>query len=153
MPKLRSVLIVVGMLICGLIVSTTGAPRAIAGPTVTVENTVANPVGVVSADNPARNPFQMSVGGKPFNTAVLVFTVPAGQRLVVDFFSAEGVVPVGQTVSRFILGVQPPSASLGTVTFDHVVGPTSNGPSEGNGRVYRISADAAVCRSGSGASR
>lgn len=94
MPRLRSVLIFVGLLICGLIASTTGAPRAIADAVkdVIVDNTVANPVGVVNADNPARNPFQTSVF-KPFNTAVPVFTVPAGKRLVVDFFSAEGVVP------------------------------------------------------------
>jgi len=50
---------------------------------------------------------------------------------VVDFFSAEGIVPLGQTVSRFIVGAQDPSLPLGTLSFSHIVGPTSNGPSAG----------------------
>lgn len=130
MPRLGSVLVVAGLLRCGLILSTTGAPRAIADAVkdVIVDNTVANPVGVVAADNPARNPFQKGVFSNSFNHPVPVFTVPAGERLVIDFFSAESFVPSGQTVSRFIVGVQDPNLPPGTVSFSHFVAPISGGP-------------------------
>lgn len=88
-------------------------------------DTIANPVGVTSADNPARQPFQQQVIVS-FNTLFPVFTVPNDKRLVVDFVSAEGGVPTGQTVGRFLLGVRDPGVHMGD--FGHVIGPTSHAP-------------------------
>jgi hypothetical protein len=93
---------------------------------------IANPVGVTSADNPARQPFQQVVHASSFQTLFPVFTVPNGKRLVVDFVSVEGFVPAGQTVTAFFLAVRDPGAQI--ESFAHVIGPTSHGPSADGGQ-------------------
>lgn len=71
-----------------------------ASNTVQLANTVASPVPVVDI-NDAGQPFQTgaSVTQAGTNVSLInVATVPAGKRLVIEFISATGQVPVGQHV-------------------------------------------------------
>ena len=118
-------------LVCALSLSLAVVPDVLADATkdVVVDNTLTNPVGVTSADDPARQPFQQEIFIKSFNKPVPVLTVPVGGRLVLDFFSAESFVPSGQTVSRFFICARDPNAN--TTSFCHIISPISHGPSEG----------------------
>jgi hypothetical protein len=98
-------------------------------------DTIANSAGVTAADNPARQPFQQHVFAPSFRTNFPVFTVPNGKRLVVDFVSAEGIAPTGQTVTAFVLAVRDrPGDEHAIFSFAHVIGPTSHGPGAAAGQ-------------------
>lgn len=124
---LIAALFIYGLIVLSLTVATPGAVAdAVKG--VVGDKATANQMGVTRADNPARQPFQREVFTSSFNTILPVFTVPAGQRLIVDFVSAEAIVPRGQMVNGVFVCVQ---ANANLSRFCHVIGATSHGPSGG----------------------
>jgi hypothetical protein len=96
---------------------------------VVVDNTAANPVPVRPV---AEEPLQASVNGnftgpaRGFN--FLIYTVPAGKRLVVEHFSSEVGVAATTTVNRLSVGVAPNPSSPGAVRFSHYVPPSYSSP-------------------------
>jgi hypothetical protein len=71
-------------------------------PQVQLANDTNNPLWVRNLDEPARQPFQQTIftqfaSGDPFSQDVAV-TIPAGATLVVEFVSAVGVMPAGQSL-------------------------------------------------------
>jgi hypothetical protein len=90
------------------------AVHAIVSTLVTVSNTAANPVPIRAADNPARQAVLLTAslelpdGQASDRTALLdsnlaQFTVPAGQRLVVDSVSGNAGTPSGQTPTQIAI--------------------------------------------------
>jgi hypothetical protein len=83
--------------------------HAIVSTLVTVANTAANPVPTVATDNPARQAVELQaivtvVDGEFYDSAYFEsfgttspYTVPAGQRLVVESVTGSIGVPSGQT--------------------------------------------------------
>src|SRR6266581_8083891 len=74
-------------------------------PNVNVVNTTASPVSVRDVDNPARQPFHAeAVGGFADGASVtggiLIPTVPAGKRLVIEHVSVFGAMLPGQKMVR-----------------------------------------------------
>src|SRR6266568_1260283 len=77
-------------------------------PNVNVVNTTASPVQVRDVDNPARQPFHAeAVGGFADGASVtggiLIPTVPAGKRLVIEHVSVFGAMLPGQKMVRAVL--------------------------------------------------
>ena len=105
----RMVSVIGGLAIAAFLVTlaTPKAVHAIVSTLVTVSNTAANPVPTRAADNPARQAVLLTAGivmpdGQPTGTLLMnsesvQFTVPAGQRLVVDSVSGNMSAPSGQT--------------------------------------------------------
>jgi hypothetical protein len=87
-------------------------------PGVTVNNSPDNPVQVRNVDNAAFQPFQSMVV-VPMNTSVPLVTVPAGQRLVVEFFSSEVFGPM--PTRYFVSAVD--AADPGRGFFTHFIAP------------------------------
>lgn len=133
MQRAKSIVaaICAGLLVSVSIVSLTEIPRAVAEAVKgsTVGNTAAKSASAVSAGNPALHPFQQEVFTSAFNTPAFVYSVPAGQRLVVDFVSAEAIVPRGQIVNGIFACVRDPSVNA--TRFCHIIGVASHGPAEG----------------------
>ena len=121
--------------------NTAGLTIVTTNQTLTGNGTSASPLGVAlplvirDSDNPARQPFQFS--GSSTSSGVIVVTVPAGKRLVIEyisgsqsvtngsgrgFFSALITTQTGNTVSKHIV---PPTSfdSRGTFTDYHVSQP------------------------------
>ena len=74
-------------------------------PNVNVVNTTASPVSVRDVDNPARQPFHAeAVGGfadgASITGGILIPTVPAGKRLVIEHVSVFGAMLPGQKMVR-----------------------------------------------------
>jgi len=74
-------------------------------PDVNVVNTTASPVPVRDVDNPARQPFHAeAVGGfadgASITGGILIPTVPAGKRLVIEHVSVFGAMLPGQKMVR-----------------------------------------------------
>jgi hypothetical protein len=70
-----------------------------------VTNTAASPVAVRDVDNPAKQPFQAEVVGGFADGAsttgdIIIATVPAGKRLVIEYVSASGAMLHDQKVVR-----------------------------------------------------
>jgi len=118
-------------LLACLILSGAASHAQAAPPTskVVVENTAANPVPVKTL---VEEPVQATGGGffggpgRGFN--FLVYTVPAGKRLVVEHFSSEMGVPATRSVNRLTLGVAPDPALPGAVRFAHYLPPSYSSP-------------------------
>jgi hypothetical protein len=110
-----------------------GAPSHVqaAPPTskVVVDNDSANPVPVKAI---VEEPVQATGGGSFTGPAVgfnfLIYTVPAGKRLVVEHFSSELGVPTGTSVNRYSLGIAPNPSTPGGVRFSHFLPPSYSSP-------------------------
>jgi hypothetical protein len=90
-------------------------------PNVNVANTTASPVLVRDVDNVARQPFHAeAVGGfadgGSTTRGLLIPTVPAGKRLVIEHVSAFARMPIGQSMVGGVLLADDPGA-LVTVRF------------------------------------
>jgi hypothetical protein len=79
----------------------------------TVQLNSTAPLLVRDVDNPASQPFQKTTSTVQSGTNVSTLTlatVPAGKRLVIEFISASGQVPLGQHVESWgVLTVAPPT--------------------------------------------
>jgi len=110
-------LVVIGFAVAGAIGAAfgTGAAQAVVSTLVTAVNTSANPVQIqhVPADNPATQAVVLYItctftsgafGSETLldTTTHTAFTVPAGQRLVIEYASGFGTVPRSQTPSLFL---------------------------------------------------
>jgi hypothetical protein len=90
------------------------AARGVAAALVQVTNTTSNPVPTISADNPAKHPFQSScIGQSSSGDASCTFGVPAGQELVIQ----------GGTIRAFL---NPAAGQL----VQGTIAPSANGRSE-----------------------
>lgn len=141
---LRRVLIGIGaaaLVAMGLELVVPRAANAVVSALVTVANTTANPVPVQAADNRARlaivlNSFVDLPSGVPDADSPFdgppggAFTVPAGQRLVIETVSGFITAPAGQKpvalcvstkVNNFIASVYPASGQLSPVSSDGTV--------------------------------
>src|SRR5436309_709952 len=72
-------------------------------PNVNVANTTASPVLVRDVDNVARQPFRAQVVGGFADGAsttgdITIATVPAGKRLVIEYVSMVGAMPLGERI-------------------------------------------------------
>ena len=94
-----------------------------AGPDVTVVNPASNPVQARDVDNPAFQPFQASVVAA-FNSPTVLYVVPAGKRLVVEFFSSE---IFGASPTRYFVSVAADPTQPGNVFMTHFFPPPSSG--------------------------
>lgn len=94
-----------------------------AGPDVTVVNPGSNPVQARDVDNPAFQPFQASVVAS-FNSPTVVYVVPAGKRLVVEFFSSE---IFAASPTRYFVSVAADPTQPGNVLMTHFFPPPSPG--------------------------
>jgi hypothetical protein len=56
------------------------------------------------------------------NSPAVMFTVPAGKRLIVEHFSTEAFVASGTVVTRFVLGVAIPGS--GVTNSLHFIAPS-----------------------------
>ena len=93
------------------------------GPDVTVVNPASDPVQARDVDNPAFQPFHaMTVAA--FNTPTVLFTVPAGKRFVVEFFSSE---VFGPSPTRYLVSIAADPAQPGNVLMTHFFPPPSSG--------------------------
>jgi hypothetical protein len=96
---------------------------------VVVDNTAANPVPVKAV---APEPLQATGGGLFTGPArglnFLIYTVPAGKRLVVEHFSSEVGVAATTSVNRLSLGAAPNPGAPGGVRFSHYVPPSYSSP-------------------------
>jgi len=82
-------------------------------PSVTVDNTEANPAIVRDADNSARHVFQTSTGTfmnafNPSGVGLTLTTVPAGKVLVIEYVSADCLGSSGVTPGTLRLGTPAP---------------------------------------------
>jgi hypothetical protein len=105
------------------------AVHAIVSTLVTVSNTTANPVPTRATDNPARQavlligavdvPDGFSGEGAPMSSSFggPEFTVPAGQRLVVESVSGDIVTPTGQTPLRAAILSNSPAGIVPVAVF------------------------------------
>ena len=102
-----------------------GVSPAAAKVHVIVDNAPSQAVPTIATVN---QPIQVNAGGSlngPSN--FVLYTVPAGKRLVVEHFSSEvGVAPT-TTVNRFGLGIINPS-SPGSFRFSHFIAPAFSSP-------------------------
>jgi hypothetical protein len=109
MRLLKQALTVLGTVVVIAIIAALVTPQtahAIIATAVQVVNTSANPVPVVSGDNPARQAVALTVnlfipdgqiaGSLSFSDSNGPYTVPAGTRLVIDSLSAVDNLPAGQ---------------------------------------------------------
>ena len=82
-------------------------------PSVTVGNDAATPVPVRDVDNPGRKPLckheavAFGVSDTLESTGVM-FTVPAGKLLVIEYVSVHAFMPAGQKIRGFIYAVDSP---------------------------------------------
>ncbi len=90
---------------------------------VTVVNPVSAPVQARNVDNPAFQPFQ-AITVAPFNTPTVLYVVPAGKRLTVEFFSSE---VFNQNPTRFIIASAADPTQPGSVLMTHFLPPPSSG--------------------------
>lgn len=88
MNLLRKLLSALGGVFLAALLLAALAPRAargVAAALVQVTNTTSNPVPTISADNPAKHPFQsLCIGQSSSGDASCTLTVPAGQELVIQ---------------------------------------------------------------------
>jgi Ca2+-binding RTX toxin-like protein len=77
-------------IVCGLLVMSTALP-AWAGASVTVVNPTTSPVPTSDVNEPALQPFQATLfpHSPSSNEATDSFTVPAGKRLVIEYYSSQ----------------------------------------------------------------
>jgi len=94
-----------------------------AGPDVTVVNPASNPVQARDIDNPAFQPFQATVVAA-FNSPTVLYAVPSGKRLVVEFFSSE---IFGTSPTRYLVSVAADPTQPGNVFMTHFFPPPSSG--------------------------
>src|SRR5213083_3739953 len=101
--------------------------RAAPSPSnVNVVNTTASPVPVRDVDNPARQPFEaQGMGGFADGASttgdITIATVPAGKRLVIEYVSMVGAMPLGERI--LLAGTKDD----GTVDDPVVTVPTESG--------------------------
>ena len=99
---------------------------------VTVINGPTEPVPTRDVDNPARQPIQAeAVAGSGTLTGpanFVLFTVPAGKRLVVEHFSSEVGIDQTASVNRYVLGIAPDPNQPGNSTFGHFLAPSYHSP-------------------------
>jgi hypothetical protein len=93
-----------------------------ASNTIQIGNTAANPVLARNTDEPSRQPFErgfllQNIPNVAGCVGVGSFTVPAGKRLVIEYVSANTILPTSQS---FTLGV--------FTGFFHIFAPTYIGP-------------------------
>ena len=109
---------------------------------VTVINNPTEPVPTRDVDNPARRPVQEGVaapsgtltGGSNF----VLFTVPAGKRLVVEHFSSEVGILSTASLNRYVLGIAPEPNQPGNSIFAHFIAPTYHSPCGTCGSGYEL---------------
>jgi hypothetical protein len=117
-----------GVVLAGLVLAVIApkAAHAIAATAVQVVNTSSSPVPNLDVERNARVPYQSSVGGGCTTPCTLSFAaVPAGYRLVAQYFSAYAQSPGNSTPVEFRLGGGTPTF-LGPVvnegfTYDTVI--------------------------------
>jgi len=99
---------------------------------VMVINDPTEPVPTHDVDNPARRPIQASAAagsGELTGPANFVlFTVPAGKRLVVEHFSSQVGIASTASVNRYVLGIAPDPGQPGNSIFAHFLAPTYHSP-------------------------
>ena len=86
-------------------------------PDVNIVNLPSTPVPVREVNNPAIQPFQ-AAGFYPFTGqgsggVITLFTVPNGKRLVIEYATAQGQLPMGAKLQGFI------TTTVGGVTAEH----------------------------------
>lgn len=113
--------------------------------TVQLGNTVDNPVMVRDVDNPARQPFQEEFAitlPDNFGGENATFMVPLGKRLVIEYVSARGFVPAGQTLT-FSIRTRQGNTPNGVVHYLVSTEQGFSGTSTGfvAGQVMRLYAD------------
>lgn len=99
---------------------------------VIVINEPTEPVPTRDVDNPGRQPVQASKA-VPLGTLIgpdnfVLYKVPAGKRLVVEYFSSQVGIDSAASVSRYILGITLNPSPSGTSTFGHFITPTYHSP-------------------------
>jgi hypothetical protein len=107
---------------------------------VRVTNPKSDPALVRDVDNPGRDPFQIQLPvpiAAGTNAPNAVFQVPAGKRLVIEYVSAMGNVPVGQRVQF----VNVNTFSSGSLVF-HYLRATEMGTSSATPGVGYIASEA-----------
>jgi hypothetical protein len=95
------------------------------GPNVTIDGPLPLPVL-----NSVTQPVQVNGSAQPtgFGTNIVLYTVPAGKRLVVEHFSSEAGVATTTSVGRFSLGIAPNASNPGFVLFSHFLPPSFSAP-------------------------
>jgi len=98
---------------------------------VIVVNEPTEPVPTRDVDHPARRPVQKlavaPTGTLPGPANFVLFTVPAGKRLVVEHFSSEVGILSTASVDRYVLGIETPSKP-GVSIFNHFIAPSYHSP-------------------------
>lgn len=113
-----------------MVAITVSSPQSQADPSekpVVIANTplpVSGSVNTTDADNPARHPVQFTLSGNEST-----FTVPADQRLTIEFITVEckGVPPPNNPIFRTILSTVAGDASLGYLLGANFEGADANG--------------------------
>ena len=99
---------------------------------VTVINDPTDPIPTRDVDTPALRPIQAGAVAQsgtltgPAN--FVLFTVPSGKRLVVEYFSSEVGIATGTSINRYSLGIAPNPDVPGNVTFSHFIAPSYHSP-------------------------
>ncbi len=93
-------------------------------------NVVNTSVPTRDVDNPARQPVQVEVaqGIGRFTGQLLIYTVPAGKRLVVEHFSSELGIATGTAVDRYLLAITDNPPQIGGASFTHTIPPAYHAP-------------------------
>jgi len=83
-------------------------------PTVQINNSPSSPLLVRDVDNPARHPFQQFIGVDTigYNGFSRSFSVPAGQRVIIEHVSASGYLPEG-SAPELLLACKDGSQDIG----------------------------------------
>lgn len=76
---------------CGIFAMSAAEPAWAAGPSVTVANPTSSPVPTADVNEPALQPFQATLfpHSPNSNEATDTFAVPAGKRLVIEYYSSQ----------------------------------------------------------------
>src|SRR5262249_31140546 len=95
---------------------------------VTVTNTTANAAGVRDEDSPGRNAFQTSLSLSLTGVSGQGLSLPAGKRLVGDFWTVAGSGPSAGTPP--LLEIFPPAGTGPTVGYQIQASQTAPAPQE-----------------------
>jgi hypothetical protein len=99
---------------------------------VVVINDPTQPIPTRDVDTPATQPIQAQAVA-PLGTLTgpanfVLFTVPAGKRLVVEYFSSQVGIASTASVDRYALVIAPDPGQPGNASFAHYVAPAFHSP-------------------------
>lgn len=106
------------------------AVHAVTSLLVTVTNTYTNPVMNRDVDNLDRGTFQTGVAGyysdglSPLRFRKVAYTVPAGNRLIVDYVSGVSYLSANTDVNFFVIGVAHDPNNPTLLDSSHYLAPT-----------------------------